>query len=64
MIQKRLAKQRRVQQGIPLRQADPPERAVVPSTARLIFKEGTAGIAGVWHPGQDKEPPPPPEEQP
>lgn len=51
MLVKRRKKQQRVNERWP--------------NTRLIFKEGTAAVAGEWTPQmKDKEPPLPPEEQP
>jgi len=64
MIQKRRAKQRKVDQGLPLSRA-PAQQGRPAFGTRLIFKEGTAGVVGEWVPGtKGKERPPSPEDQP
>ena len=49
MIQKREAKQRKVENRVPLGRTE--AEATLSDRARLIFKEGTAGIGNVWLPG-------------
>jgi len=70
VIQKRKAKQRKVDEALPLSRngywgagkgdgKNHPERG-----SKLIFKKGTAAIAGAWQPGSPLDPPEAPEAQP
>jgi hypothetical protein len=49
MIQKREAKQRKVENRVPLGRTE--TEATLSDQAKLIFKPGTAGIGNVWLPG-------------
>lgn len=64
MIQKRKAKQRKVENRIPLGRTE--TEATLSDRAVLMFKPGTAGIGNVWLPGtkDGAERPPAPEDQP
>jgi hypothetical protein len=65
MIQKRKTKQRKVDEGLPLSRSPKHQGDPIPTTSKLIFKPGTAGIADVWHAGNKDVPAPAaPEEQP
>ncbi len=67
MMQKRRAKQRKIQDGVPLSRNPRPDAddAAIPTSARLVFKPGTAAIQSVWVRGKSEgEPPPAPEAQP
>lgn len=67
MMQKRRAKQRRIEDGLPLSRNPRPdaEEARIPTSAKLVFKPGTAGIQSIWVRGKSEgDPPPAPEDQP
>jgi len=71
MISRRNAKQRKAEAGEPLSRngywgagkTEPGNNSPKPGS-KLIFKPGTAAIAGVWEPGSDGDPPATPHEQP
>lgn len=61
MMKKRRRKQKLSEDGM---LPDPKTETEWPPGTKLIFKEGTAAIAGRWKPGDEGEAPPRFEEQP